>query len=202
MDVLKRIREVIEAEANAINAVKVDESFALAVDEILACSGKVVTTGIGKAGHVAQKIAGTFSSTGTPSVFLHPAEAAHGDMGMLSHEDVILAFSTSGKSREVVETVKLARHFGVTKVISITSHPDSDLPEMSDVVLDMGLVDEPCRLKLTPTASTAVMMAMGDALAMAVMDMRGFTREAFGLRHHGGYLGGKAQLVDPLDAGT
>ncbi|MEK7259468.1 MAG: SIS domain-containing protein [Pseudomonadota bacterium] len=193
MNVIERIKAVLEAEAKAIQSVNVDESFESAVNTILACSGKVITTGIGKAGHIAHKFTATLCSTGTPSVFLHAAEAAHGDLGIVSENDVLIAFSTSGKSREVIEILELSRHLGVTPIIGITSHPDSELRDHCEYILDMGMPKEACPLELTPTSSIAVMLAISDAIAISVMESRSFTKEQWGLRHHGGYLGRAAR---------
>ncbi|MDO8271174.1 MAG: SIS domain-containing protein [Gammaproteobacteria bacterium] len=193
MNVIERIKAVLEAEARAIQSVNVDESFESAVNTILACSGKVITTGIGKAGHIAHKFTATLCSTGTPSVFLHAAEAAHGDLGIVSANDVLIAFSTSGKSREVIEILELSRHLGVSHIIGITSHPDSELRDHCEYILDMGMPKEACPLELTPTSSIAVMLAISDAIAISVMESREFTKEEWGLRHHGGYLGRAAR---------
>jgi arabinose-5-phosphate isomerase len=193
MNIQDRMRAVLASEAAAISAIEIDETFERAVRMLLACRGKVLTTGIGKAGHIARKFAVTLCSTATPADFIHPAEAAHGDIGMVGPEDVLVAFSTSGKSREVLEILELARHLGVACIIGITSHPDSELRELSDFVLDMGEIEEPCPLGLTPSASTAVMLAISDAIALALMEARGVTREDWGLRHHGGYLGRAAR---------
>lgn len=157
------------------------------------CQGKVITTGIGKAGYIASKFAATLCSTATPAVFVHPAEAAHGDLGLVDEHDVLIAFSTSGKSREVLEILELARHLGVATLIGVTSHPDSELRERSDLVLDMGVIEEPCPLGLTPSASMAVMLAITDAIALSLMEQKGVTKEDYGLRHHGGYLGRAAR---------
>ncbi len=195
-DILSRARAIIDAEAEALKRIPLDASFERAIEVILACRGKVITTGMGKAGMIAKKIAGTFSSTGTPAAFLHPGEAAHGDLGLLDRGDVVLAFSTSGKTREVIEMLELAHHFGVERVIGITSHPDSAIRRLCSIVINMGTIHEPCPLGLTPSASTAVMLALGDALSLVVMERRGFTREQYGLRHHAGYLGQKARQTD------
>lgn len=190
MDIKANMAEIIRKEAEAVSAIKVTDDFEKAVQTLLACTGKVITTGIGKAGYIAQKLAATLSSTGTPSVFVHPAEAGHGDMGMLEHGDYIIAFSTSGKSVEVVEMLEISRHLGVSGVIGVTAHPDSKLRDLSDIILDMGPdLEEPCPLKLTPTATTAVMHAIGDAIALTLMELKGFTKEDYGMRHHKGYLG-------------
>jgi arabinose-5-phosphate isomerase len=194
MNIRDRMRAVLRAEAAAIAAIEVDDTFEQAVETLRSCSGKVLTTGIGKAGHVARKLAATLCSGATPADFIHPAEAAHGDLGLVGREDVMIAFSTSGKSREVLELLELARHLGVATVIGVTSHPDSELRDMSDLVLNMGIIEEPCPLGMTPSASTAVMMAIGDAIALALMEAKGITLEEYGLRHHGGYLGRLARL--------
>ena len=157
---------------------------------LLACPGKVITTGIGKAGYVANKFSATLSSTGTPAFFVHPAEAGHGDLGMVNPEDIIIAFSTSGKSIEVIEMLENARQLGVSRVIGVTSHPDSPLRDLSELVLDMGSnIVEPCPLQVTPSASIAVMQAISDALALTLMELKGFTTHDYGMRHHKGYLG-------------
>jgi arabinose-5-phosphate isomerase len=189
-----KIRSILDAEAAAISAVQVDDSYEGAVEALLRCQGKVVTTGIGKAGYVAQKCAATLCSTGTPAVFIHPAEAAHGDLGLVDAHDVIIAFSTSGKTREVLELIELSRHLTQATVIGITSHPETELRRLADIVLDMGVIEEPCPLGLTPSASMAVMSAIGDALALTLMEQKQVSRRAYGLRHHGGYLGHKARL--------
>lgn len=193
MDIQARMREIIQAEARAVAAIEVNEDFERAVRLLQACRGKVLTTGIGKAGYMANKFAATLCSTATPAHFLHPAEAAHGDLGLVAPNDCIVAFSTSGKSSEVIEMLELAHHLGLETIIGITSHPESPLRALSDVVLDMGQIEEPCPLGLTPSASMAVMLAISDALALSLMEARGVTRHDFGLRHHGGYLGRSAR---------
>ncbi len=193
MDIKQRMQAVLRAEAEAINAVDVSQDFVTAVEVMQACEGKILTTGIGKAGHIAKKFAATLCSTATPADFIHPAEAAHGDLGLVGPNDVMIAFSTSGKSREVIEILEMSRHLGVTTIIGVTSHPDSELRDHSDLVLDMGVITEPCPLGLTPSASMAVMLAISDALALALLEQKGVTREDYGLRHHGGYLGKAAR---------
>lgn len=188
--ILARVKKVLSAEAAAISAVQVTPAFEQAVYMLNECKGKVVTTGIGKAGLIARKFSATLSSTATISVFMHPSEAAHGDLGMLGNGDVLVAFSTSGKSVEVLETIELAKHhLGLSQVIGITSHADSGLRDVSDIVIDMGPIEEPCPLKLTPSASMAVMLAISDALALALMEFKGVQLADYGIRHHGGYLG-------------
>ena len=193
MNVRQRMRAVLDAEADAIRAVAVTDEFVRAVECLAACPGKVLTSGIGKAGHIARKFAATLCSTATPADFIHPAEAAHGDLGLVGRDDVVVAFSTSGKSREVLELLEMTRHIGVATVIGVTSHPDSELRRLSDLVLDMGSIEEPCPLGLTPSASMAVMLAIGDAIALSLMEVKGVSRQDWGLRHHGGYLGRRAR---------
>jgi len=193
VDIQQRISEILAAEAAAIAAVRVTPAFERAVCALRDTPGKVLTTGMGKAGHVARKFASTLCSTGTPASYVHPGEAAHGDLGVIEPDDCIVAFSTSGKTREVIEMLELGRHIGLETIIGVTSHPDSELRELSDIVLDMGVISEPCLHGLTPSASTAVMLAIGDAIALTLMELKGFSRRDFGLRHHGGYLGRKSR---------
>ncbi len=189
MNIKERMQAVLDAEASAIKSIDITDEFEQAVQILHGCNGKVLTTGIGKAGHIARKFAATLCSTGTPAVFLHAAEAAHGDLGIVSDDDVMIAFSTSGKSREVLEMLEFARHLGLVHLIGVTSHPDSQLREKCELILDMGQTGEACPLNLTPTSSIAVMLAISDAIAMSLMEARGFTKEDWGKRHHGGYLG-------------
>jgi len=198
-DVQAKVRQVLEREAAAIRAIRVDATYEAAIDALRSCKGKVVTTGMGKAGFLARKFAATLSSTGTPAVFIHPAEAAHGDLGLIAAGDCIVAFSTSGKTLEIVELIELSRHLTTAQVICVTSHPESELRRLSDVVLDMGVIEEPCPLGLTPSASMAAMAAIGDALALTLMELKGVTRREYGLRHHGGYLGHKARLANDVE---
>ncbi|MDH3583100.1 MAG: SIS domain-containing protein [Phycisphaerae bacterium] len=193
MNMLEHVQHVLNREAQAIQSIPVNSCFEEALVALQQCRGKVITTGIGKAGHIARKCAGTLSSGATPAAFLHPGEAAHGDLGIIGPEDCILALSTSGKSTEVLEMLELSRHLGVQTIIGITSHPDSRLRELSDIILDMGVIEEPCPIGLTPTASIAAMLAICDALALTLMKVKGVSREDYGLRHHGGYLGRKAR---------
>ena len=193
MDISARARGILKKEAEAILAVSIGPSFEKAVTALMTCNGKVITTGIGKAGHAARKFAATLCSTGTAANFLHPGEAAHGDLGVIGKEDCIVAFSTSGKSVEVIEMLELSRHLSPKCIIGVTSHPDSKLRDVSDIIIDMGHIEEPCPLGLTPTASIVVMLAIGDALALTLMQEKGVNKHDFGLRHHGGYLGRKAR---------
>jgi arabinose-5-phosphate isomerase len=196
MQIERRVRAILDSEAEAIKAVSIDASYGKAVELIETCAGKIITTGMGKAGFVAHKFAAILSSTATPAVFIHPAEAAHGDLGMLAPGDCIVAFSTSGKTREVLEFIQLSRRMDIGSVVGITSHTDSGLRELSDVTINMGVIKEPCPLGMTPTASMAVMAAIGDALALVLMEKKSVTLEQYGMRHHGGYLGKKARIVE------
>lgn len=190
---LDKFKAVLGAEAEAIMGIPITPALEEAVRTLLACRGKVFTTGIGKAGYIAQKAASTFSTTGTPSVFLHPAESSHGDVGVVSQGDVLIAFSNSGKTREVIETIHFCRHLKIDTVICITGAAESTVAELSDIVLNIGTVKEACPLGLTPSASTTAMVALSDALALTVMEERGFTTRDFADRHHGGYLGEKSR---------
>ena len=194
MDIKRRVREIFAQEAQAIANIPVTDDFERAVYLLKECNGKVLTTGMGKAGHIANKFSATLCSTGTPASFVHPGESAHGDLGIIEKNDAIVAFSTSGKTREVLEMLVAGRELGLHTVIGITSHPDSKLRELSDVVIDMGIIQEACNLDLTPTTSMAVMLAISDALALLLMELKDFSREDYGMRHHGGYLGKKARI--------
>ncbi|MFT5211165.1 MAG: arabinose-5-phosphate isomerase [Flavobacterium sp.] len=190
LNIKERMSDIIRTEAEAIQNIHVTDDFEKAVNLMLACTGKIITTGMGKAGYIANKFASTMASTGTPAFFIHPAEAGHGDMGMISDHDLIIAFSTSGKSIEVLEMLENASHLGVREIIGITSHVDSPLRQHSQLILDMGAeIKEACPLQLAPSATIAVMLAISDALALTLMELKGFTSEQYGMRHHKGYLG-------------
>jgi len=183
-------REVLETEASAVTALipRLDGAFTAACRLMLACRGRVVVTGMGKSGHVANKIAATLASTGTPAFFVHPGEASHGDLGMITGEDLVLALSNSGETSELVTILPLIKRLGV-KLIALTGKPDSSLAKTADVHLDVSVAREADPLNLAPTASTTAALAMGDALAMAVLSLRGFTQEDFARSHPGGSLG-------------
>ena len=201
MNIQERMRAIIAKEAAAVQAIQVNDAFEEAVNLLFNCQGKVVTTGIGKAGYIAHKFAATLSSTGTPAFFIHPAEAGHGDLGMLSDGDCIVAFSTSGKSNEVVEMLQIAQNLGTDSVIGVTSHTESPLRALSHVILDMGPdIEEPCPLKITPSATIAVMLAISDALALTLMEMKSFTTDDYHARHHKGYLGSVTRPARHYDA--
>ncbi len=191
--ILDRMHKVLEAEAAAISAIPLTSDMERAVETILKCRGKVFTTGMGKAGYIAKKAASTFSTTGTPSVFLHPGDASHGDVGVVANGDILIAFSNSGKTREVHETILFCRHLQIDSVITITAHSDSPIAKESDIALEIGVLTEACPLGMTPSSSTTAMMALCDALALTVMELRGFSKQDFAVRHHGGYLGQKSR---------
>jgi arabinose-5-phosphate isomerase len=189
---LELAREVLEIEAAAITGLiaRLDHSFQQAVELILNCRGRVTVSGIGKSGHIARKIASTMSSTGTPAYFVHPAEASHGDLGMITRDDVFIALSNSGESAELLAIVPLIKRQGA-KLIALTGQPDSTLAREADAHLYAGAEKEACPLNLAPTASTTAALALGDALALALMQAKGFSRDEFARSHPGGALGRK-----------
>ncbi|MCP4001797.1 MAG: KpsF/GutQ family sugar-phosphate isomerase [Gammaproteobacteria bacterium] len=188
-------RRVLEIEARAIQELvpRVGASFAKACELCLACEGRVVVTGMGKSGHIAGKLAATLASTGTPAFFVHPAEASHGDLGMITRKDVVIALSNSGETAEIITLLPLLKRLGLA-LITLTGKTDSTLAEAADAVIDIGVSEEACPLNLAPTASTSAALAMGDALAVALLEKRGFTSEDFAMSHPGGTLGRKLLL--------
>ena len=188
-------REVLEIEARAVDSLcaRLDDTFAAACRLIDDTPGRVVVTGMGKSGHISSKIAATLASTGTPAFFMHPAEASHGDLGMITGQDLVLAVSYSGETEEVVTIVPLVKRMGA-KLVSMTGNPKSTLARIADVHLDVGVSEEACPLNLAPTASTTAMLAMGDALAVALLKNRGFTAEDFARSHPSGSLGKRLLL--------
>jgi len=193
--ILKRARDVLTIESDGILGVieRLDDRFVRAVDLLRRCRGKVVVTGLGKSGLICRKIAATLASTGTPSFFLHAGDGVHGDLGMVMKGDVILAVSNSGETEEIL---KLIPHFKLNglKMIAMTGNPDSLLAKAADVVLAVGVKEEACSLGLAPTASTTAALAMGDALAVVLLEANGFKEEDFASRHPGGILGRKLLL--------
>lgn len=183
-------RQVLDIEADALRALstRLDHDFATAVHLILACTGRVVVSGMGKSGHIGGKIAATLASTGTPAFFMHPGEASHGDLGMIAPNDVVLALSNSGESNEIVSIVPLIKRRGA-KLIAMTGNPDSTLAREADAHLNAAVDKEACPLNLAPTASTTAALALGDALAVALLDARGFSADDFARTHPGGSLG-------------
>jgi arabinose-5-phosphate isomerase len=183
----------IEADAVAALARRLDTDFARACRLLLACRGRVVVTGMGKSGHVAGKIAATLASTGTPAFFLHPAEAGHGDIGMITRDDAVIALSNSGETAELLVLVPVLKRMGVP-LVALTGNPGSTLARSADVHLDVSVPAEACPLNLAPTASTTASLAMGDALAVALLRLHGFTEEDFARSHPGGSLGRRLLL--------
>lgn len=194
MDVKQSMKHILEEESKAILNIPITDEYEkavnLIVEQVHNKGGKLVTSGMGKAGQIALNIATTFSSTGTPAVCLHPSEAQHGDLGILQENDVILLLSNSGKTREIQELVTLARNlFSGLKFIVITGNKDSELAKLADICLFTGAYPEVCPLGLTPTTSTTMMTVIGDVLVVNTMIATGFTKQQYALRHHGGYLG-------------
>lgn len=188
---LRTIR--LEAEAVAALSERIDTNFTRACALIMACNGRVIVTGMGKSGHIGKKIAATLASTGTPAFFVHPGEASHGDLGMITKSDIVLAISYSGTSSEIVTLLPLLKRAGI-KIISMTANAQSTLGEVAEVNLDISVAHEACPLDLAPTSSTTATLVMGDALAIALLEARGFTAEDFAFSHPGGALGRKLLL--------
>lgn len=188
-------RKALEIERNALDALmaRVDDDFARACRILLDCPGRVVVTGMGKSGHVGGKIAATLASTGTPSFFVHPGEASHGDLGMITRQDVVIAISYSGETPEMLAILPLIKRQGVP-LISMTGRPGSTLARSAEVHIDVSVAQEACPLNLAPTASTTATLAMGDALAVALLEARGFTENDFAMTHPGGALGKRLLL--------
>ena len=186
---------VLKTEAEAIAALteRLDQRFHDACDLVLGCEGRVVVTGIGKSGHIGKKIAATLASTGTPAFFRHPGEASHGDLGMITSHDLVIALSNSGETSEIIILLPLLKRLGIP-LIALSGNPDSILARKSDINLDVSVAKEACPLGLAPTSSTTATLAMGDALAVAVLEARGFTEEDFALSHPGGNLGRRLLL--------
>ncbi len=197
---LERIRRILEHEAEAVLNIPVDNSFENTINLIHFAvhqnGGKLIASGMGKAGQIAINIATTFSSTGTPSVFLHPSDAQHGDLGIIQKNDILLLISNSGKTREVLELYKLAKNLHKNiKVIALVGKKDSPLAQLADNVLSTGNPQEVCPLGLSPTTSTTVMTVIGDILVTLMMEKIDFTPEEYAQRHHGGYLGQKSRIA-------
>ena len=202
---LRLARETCETEAAALHAtgLRLDERFAQAVQRMLQVSGRAVVMGIGKSGHIGRKIAATLASTGTPAFFVHPAEASHGDLGMVTPQDLVLAISNSGESTELTAILPMLRRLGVP-LVAMTGGAQSTLARHADIVLDSSVEREACPLNLAPTTSTTVQLALGDALAVALLDARGFRAEDFARSHPGGALGRKLLTLvgDVMRAGA
>jgi len=214
LEIIESVKNTLKIEADSIYDVykRVGKEYEIAVELMLNCTGKVVVTGMGKSGQVGKKIAATLSSTGTPAVFLHPAEGVHGDLGIIRFDDVVVAISNSGETDEIIALLPVLRRFGV-KIISIVGRMKSTLAERSDCVIDASVEKEACPLNLAPTASTTVALAIGDALAVALLERRGFKAEDFAMYHPSGSLGKrlltrvedlyhKGELVPVVEKGT
>lgn len=195
MNVLEEARKVFDTEIESLEKTRdaLNEIFVEIIDTITQCDGKVIVTGMGKPGHIATKIAATFSSLGIPSFFLHPAEAMHGDLGMISQDDIILAISFSGESEEIVSIMPIVKTIGA-KIVAITGNSDSSLAQTADIVQVLPNINEACHLGLAPTSSTTVELVYGDALAVVASEAFGFTDKDFGLIHPAGSLGKKLFL--------
>jgi arabinose-5-phosphate isomerase len=196
---LSTAKRVLRIEADAIAGLidRLDARFEKAVELLYNCKGRVVVTGLGKSGLIGRKLAATFASTGTPSLFLHAAEALHGDLGMLSAGDVLVAISSSGETEELIELLEAVKRLRI-QLITMTANAGSTMALASDIVLDIAVKEEACSLNLAPTASTAAAMAMGDALAISLLERRGFKEEDFAALHPGGRLGNKLRRVESL----
>jgi arabinose-5-phosphate isomerase len=196
---LETAKRVLRVESEAIASLidRLDARFEKAVELLHDCKGRVVVTGLGKSGLVGRKLAATFASTGTPALFLHTGEALHGDLGMLTAGDVMLAISASGETAELIELLETAKRLAVP-LLALTANPKSTLAQASKIVLDIAVKEEACSLNLAPTASTAAAMAMGDALAIALLERRGFNAQDFAALHPGGRLGNKLRRVESL----
>ena len=193
MNMIDSIKEILEKEIRAIEGIPLENSYEEAVNSIVSAN-KLVTSGMGKAGQIALNISTTFSSTGTPSVYLHPSEAQHGDLGILQDGDVLLLLSNSGKTREILELIHLSRNlYPNIHIISITGKKNSPLGKESDICLHIGDAEEICPLGLTPTISTTLMTVMGDILVVETMKRKKFTKQEYSKRHHSSYLGQKSR---------
>ena len=196
MDILEEARDVLHQEAQGIEKLipTLDQNFVNAVNLILQSGGRVIVTGMGKSGHIARKVAATLSSTGTPSIFLHPAEGIHGDLGMVTADDIVLAFSNSGETVEILNTLPSLKRIGA-KLIAVVGNHNSTLAKHADIILDASVEKEACPLGLAPTTSTTVSLALGDALAVVLLTQHHFTKEQFGIFHPGSALGKKLLLT-------
>jgi arabinose-5-phosphate isomerase len=192
IDILAELKKALEIEVEGIQGLiaRLDDSFLRAVELLFACRGKAVITGVGKSGHVARKMAATLSSTGTPSVYLHPVEALHGDLGILTSNDIVVALSNSGTTEEIIRLLGPLRRIGV-QLVAMTGNPDSELARRAEVHLNVGVPREACPLNLAPTASTTAALAMGDAIAVTLLSLRHFQPEDYAVFHPGGNLGKK-----------
>lgn len=205
IDYCAKARQVFAIEAAAINGLNqyLDQQFALVCQRMFSCTGRVIVVGMGKSGHIANKIAATLASTGTPAFFVHPGEASHGDLGMITKQDIVLALSNSGETHEVLVLVPVLKRLGI-QLVAMTGNPDSTLAKLADWHLCVKVAEEACPLGLAPTASTTAALVMGDALAVALLEARGFSADDFALSHPGGSLGRRLllRLQDVMHQGT
>lgn len=204
-DFLASANRTIQSERDSVSdlADRIDDSFNKVCEHLLSCKGRIILMGVGKSGHIANKLAATFASTGTPSFFVHPAEAGHGDLGMITKDDTVLTISYSGNSAEIISLLPILKRIGCS-IVSLTGSMDSPLAKNSNYNLDIGVSKEACPLGLAPTSSTTVSLVLGDALAIALLEARGFTAEDFAYSHPGGSLGRKLLLKveDVMHAGA
>lgn len=202
---LKSAQHVIDVELDAVKQLKntLDEQFEQACETLLTCQGRIIVIGMGKSGHIGNKIAATLASTGSPAFFVHPAEASHGDLGMITQRDVILAISNSGNTEEIINILPVIKRLSVPLIV-ITNNIDSQLAKAADYVLSLHIKKEACPLNLAPTASTTATLVIGDALAIALLEARGFTKEDFAMAHPGGVLGKRLllQVKDIMHTGS
>lgn len=195
-EIIEQAKEILKIEAEAVNALigRIDESFARAIEIMYSSKGKIVVTGMGKSGLIGKKIAATLASTGTPAFYLNPAEGSHGDIGVVTKNDIVLALSYSGETEEMIRLLPTLKRMDI-KIIAMTGNPGSSLSKASDVTLDVSVKEEACPMGLAPTASTTASLAMGDAVAITLLNKRGFTEDDFALFHPGGSLGRKLILT-------
>ncbi len=199
-DIISKSEFILENFTRSISNIKIDASFGMAVQTIYECEGKIITTGMGKAGIAMRKFSSTLCSLGTSSCYLHPGEASHGDLGVIDSQDILFVASTSGKTREVLEVIDLSRNINCQPIIGLTSHPDSVIRSKADIVLDMGVIKEAglAEINLAPTTSILIMQAITDMIALLVADKKCFSSNDFKNYHHSGYIGAVARQDDTI----
>lgn len=198
MNYKEEYKVIMDNFCNSIQSIPYCNDLDNIINEIKICSGKIITTGMGKAGIIMKKFSSTLCSLGVPSCYLHPGEASHGDLGLISKDDILFVASTSGKTREVLEIIDLARNIGAKNIIGITSHLDSPVRNKADLILDMGVIEEAGHLGLAPTTSIIVMLSLTDCIALLVAKDKGLTKEQYAKYHHSGYLGAIARKDDKI----
>jgi arabinose-5-phosphate isomerase len=189
----KRANEILYGFIKTLSAIKFNDNFESAITNILNCKGKIVVSGMGKAGTAMRKFSSLLCSFGVPSCYIHPGEAMHGDIGVIEKKDIVFVASTSGKTREVLDFINLVKKLNVNCIIGITSHPDSEIRELVDIVIDMGLIKEEGKLAIAPTSSILAMLAITDAIALIIAEEKNLTLEEYSKYHHSGYLGQKSR---------